>query len=105
MRNMVVQRETMKLQQAQTLAETARIREDIHRIRTNVAVLQKEGTLKDLDIELRKAGIQPNDPLWSRVVGRFLSNMTTTDGSFLSVPDWKKGVRSGFDSLWNYFVK
>lgn len=36
--------------------------------------IKKDTTLKQLDIDLRRMGVQPNDPLWSRIVGRLLNN-------------------------------
>lgn len=50
------------------------------RMRRNIEMLRKDNTLRDLDIELRKQGISPNDPLWSRVLGRVLSNIFTEEG-------------------------
>jgi len=50
-------------------------------IRKRISLMEKDGVLKDLDIELRKQGINPQDPLWARVVGRLLSNFFDANGS------------------------
>lgn len=33
----------------------------------------KDNVIKDMEIELRKNGINPNDPLWARILGRMLA--------------------------------
>lgn len=43
------------------------------RIRANVNLMYKDGTLKDLDINLKKMGIQPSDPMYARIVSQGLS--------------------------------
>lgn len=57
---------SMKQQRSHTRADIGRINESVRQMR-------KDGVLKDLDIELRKQGINPQDPLWARVVGRLLA--------------------------------
>lgn len=85
MLNMREQRLTMEVGRAQARAETDRIRE-------NIQQMKKDGVLKDLDIELRKQGINPQDPMWSRIVGRVLANFFEDDGSFRNTTGniWKK---------------
>lgn len=43
--------------------------------RTRIDNAKKDGTLKDLEINLRKMGINPNDPMWSRVLGQFIQSL------------------------------
>lgn len=62
------QRTVIPYQKRQMDAETARARETIRQ-------MEKDGTLKDMDIELRKQGINPQDPMWARIVGRILSDL------------------------------
>lgn len=66
---------TMALSRAQT-------REEIIRIRENVRQMQKDGTLKELDIELRRMGLNPSDPTWQRVAGQALSKLFESDNVF-----------------------
>lgn len=54
-------------------AQRANTEEDKKRIRATVANLKKDSALKQLDIDLRKKGINPNDPMWTRVLGRLLN--------------------------------
>nr|UXQ87919.1 MAG: DNA pilot protein [Microvirus sp.] len=50
------------------------MREQNAQTRQATANLKKDGSLKQYDIELRKLGINPNDPMWSRIVGRLINN-------------------------------
>lgn len=50
------------------------MREQNAQTKQATANLRKDGTLKQYDIELRKLGINPNDPMWSRIVGRLINS-------------------------------
>lgn len=56
----------LRAQRANTDAERERIREGVNN-------LKKDGILKDLDIELKRNGIQPSDNIFLRILGRILS--------------------------------
>jgi hypothetical protein len=56
----------MKIEAARTEAEKDRIRQQISN-------MQKDGTLKQMDIDIRKLGIQPNDPMYMRMLGRIFN--------------------------------
>lgn len=45
---------------------------DRARLRSQIDIMSKEGALKDLEIQLRKIGLSPNDPWWSRIVARVI---------------------------------
>jgi hypothetical protein len=77
---MIEQRENIKLERGRIKASTFQSQMESKRIAENIKLMLKDGTLKDMDIELRKAGINPNDPMWARVVGRFLTNLTSEEG-------------------------
>lgn len=68
MLTMIEQRKGMPL-------ERGRVRADTDRIRKQIFLMEKDGTLKDMDIALRRDGINPSDPLWARYVGMFLSDI------------------------------
>jgi hypothetical protein len=56
--------------------------------------LVKDGTLKQLDINLKKDGVQPTDALWQRVIAQLISNIMPTGGLSSigsSISDWAKG--------------
>lgn len=79
MANLREQRLLTRAQTANTHAERQRIYHDIARIDETVRQLKKDGTLKDMDIELRRGGINPNDPMWARMLGRALSSIFPED--------------------------
>lgn len=49
--------------------------EDMQRIRATVSNLQKDGTLKQLDINLRELGIQPGSPMWATIAGQAMQRI------------------------------
>lgn len=59
---------SMRAQRGQTAAETARIRKAID-------IMDKDGTLKDIEIALRRKGINPNDPTWVRMLSMFMDDV------------------------------
>lgn len=75
MLTMIEQRKSLPLERGRLTVETARSYQEIRRIKESVRQMELDGTLKQLDIDLRKQGINPNDPLWARYVGRFLSDL------------------------------
>lgn len=54
--------------------------EERNRIRAQKQNIQLDSELKRLDIQLRKKGINPNDPMWSRIVGRVVDEYFKTGG-------------------------
>lgn len=60
---------------AQTAASTAVNQAQRNNILQNTENLQKEGTLKQLEINLRQIGVNPNDPQWQRIIGQLLSKV------------------------------
>lgn len=78
--NMQDQLLTNKLERAHTREDIGRIMIEKRRLSESVEQLKKGNVLQDLDVELRKQGINPNDPLWSRIVGRVLAPLTSEQG-------------------------
>ena len=74
-KTMAEQRLNMEYQRAHTDADRQRIIADTRRIKSNIAIMQKDNTLKQLDIDLRRQGINPQDPMWARIVGRMLADL------------------------------
>lgn len=52
----------------------------LKRINQEYYNLVKDGTLKQLDIELKRTGVQPTDELWQRAVGRIVSDILPEGG-------------------------
>lgn len=80
MKSMQVERINKQLEQTRIRADVKRLIAEKDRIEETTRQLQKDGILKDLDIELRKQGINPQDPMWSRIVGRILTNFFDDSG-------------------------
>jgi hypothetical protein len=62
-------------------------------INQNYQNLIKDGTLKQLDIELKRTGVQPTDELWQRAIGRIMSDLIPTGslpGLGKSIMEWGK---------------
>lgn len=66
-------------------------------IQQAAANLKKDGRLKQLDIELRQMGINPNDPMWARVLGRLLDQYLPQSSS--SGNRIKKAFKPGSDRI------
>ena len=56
-----------RLQQAKTIAETDKIREDINKVKQNIR-------LDDFEEQLNKIGLTRNDPRWMRIVNEVVTN-------------------------------
>lgn len=76
----------------QNKATTAKVRQEI-------ANLIKDGQLKQMDINLRKLGINPSDPTWQRVLGQFMSNPNSLKNLTSPDPFRIKEGRRLLDSL------
>lgn len=66
-----------KLSEAQKLNVEQSIRESQQRIQNlkkDSSIKEREIIMKDLDIQLKRNGIQPSDPLYQRVIGRVLGS-------------------------------
>jgi len=59
--------ESMKIQRAKTAQE-------INNIKQQTRILKQDERLKELELDLRRQGINPNDPMYIRVLGRVLSD-------------------------------
>lgn len=75
-------------------------------IRTQIDNLRKDTQLKDLDIQLKKMGIMPGDPLWARILGRIIGdpskvadNIKATGGTLKKLVTDPKGFKKDLDSV------
>ncbi|AXL15351.1 DNA pilot protein [Microviridae sp.] len=57
----------------------AKTSEEIKHIRQQAANLKRTGVIQELDIELRKLGVNPNHPMWSQILGRLLGKSFLTE--------------------------
>lgn len=91
MLNMHEQNLNLKLNRSQVGLEMNRLRE-------NIQLLKQQGVLNNLDINLKKAGINPNDPTWMRIVAQKLQQWADDPNS-----SWNDSESIFNDS--NYFSK
>lgn len=54
-------------------AQRSKVPHEINLIRQQIENLKKDGTLKQLDINLKEKGVQPSDALWQRILAQLLS--------------------------------
>jgi len=76
-------------------------RQEMRVMAENIKILKQDGILRELDIELRQQGINPNDPMWARIVGRVLGNWIDTDRP-LAPGETKGALRQIRDNFWNW---
>ncbi|AXH76292.1 MAG: DNA pilot protein [Microviridae sp.] len=70
----------MKQQRSNMGVDQLRMKLDMNRMQEQIRLMQKDGKLKDLEIGLRKQGINPQDPQWTRIVGQALSGNFDSPG-------------------------
>lgn len=89
---------TMKLQNAQLPLQKQKLQQEIDMLKMNVLNADIDRRIKNIELELRNKGINPNDPTWSKELWDRISNWWSKDDQF--VRDEKKrtyGGRPGFD--------
>lgn len=64
--------QTARLQRAKT-------RQEIIQVRSTIQSIRADTDLKKLEVDLRKQGINPQDPMWARVLGRAINSFFDTD--------------------------
>jgi len=73
--NAGLQAEDLKLKPEETRQRIKQIKEQTNQTLKQIELMQKDGTLKDLEIQLRKTGLNPSDPTLIRLLNQFLSNL------------------------------
>lgn len=74
---------------------------DIQQMQHRIQLMEKEGITRDIENNLRRMNINPNDPMWSRIVGQFLSD---TLGSGRPSDVISKGMNSTGVNLWQFLI-
>lgn len=87
---------TMKAQRLNTAAERQRIYATIENIK-------KDSTLKQLDINMKKMGIQPNDPAYMRILSRLIGNVSPEEAQKINstINPFSKGFAENVKKGWN----
>lgn len=58
--------------------------------------LERDGKLKDIEIKLRNKGINPNDPMYARIISNVLTHWFDNTGELKT-----ENIESIIDSIWN----
>lgn len=75
METQFLQRQQMRQNMAKTKIEMANIRAQTTRVLQGVQLLKQQGTLNELEIQLRNKNLTFRDPLWTRMVAKALDKM------------------------------
>lgn len=98
-KSMIESRKAMPLDRAKTAAETRNI------IRA-FDLMEQDGVIKELDIELKRLGINPGSPVWSTVLGRIFSDGITGKSGFSLPSHYAAGseeFRAIIEKIKSYF--
>lgn len=92
--------QSTKLSKSQQIQIKQNIEESSARIRTmkvdnNLKGVETE--IKKVELGLRKAGINPNDPAWARIIGRVLDESGVTEGVIKGAKGGPGVLRKTFD--------
>lgn len=74
MLNMKEQNLGMQLQRKHTAADIARVREETKRIKEARYMLERDGVIREMDIALRRSNINPNDPMYARILSGIIEH-------------------------------
>lgn len=72
------------LDRDRTYSEIKRTNAETARLRQTYELLKQDGTLKEIEIELRKSGINPNDPMWQRYLGLIIQGFADEGKDFMN---------------------
>lgn len=86
---------TMRAQRANTQMEREAILGRIDNLR-------KDATLKELDINLKKLGIQPNDALWQRILAQLINQGGIPGTGDINNPDLNKKTPTGLSPFLDF---
>lgn len=73
--NLIQERAYKQVQSAHTDADRKRILAETARIKKSIDLMMKEGVIKDLDVDLSKAGVRASDPIWYRSLGLIVNSV------------------------------
>lgn len=85
-----------RLRAAKTSDERQQIQANINEINSRISNLRRDGTLKDIEIKLRQKGINPNDPMYQRIIGQAI------DGIIENPLDLSAKIKKLKDDIWNW---
>jgi len=87
---------TMREQRTKIPQELANLRIQHQQVREQIKLMRQDGTLKRLEIQLREDGINPNDPMYLRIMGQAL------DGLLKNPEGFQERLNKMGSNLWNW---
>nr|QJB19924.1 MAG: DNA pilot protein [Microvirus sp.] len=87
-KQMYEQRAIMAMDRWKTSEEIGRIEQEKKRIVENINLLKQQGVLNQLEINLRKKGVNPNDPTWARILVQAFQRAVDAPAGTFSKSSW-----------------
>lgn len=78
--------------------QNAQSQEEVNRIKRQIQGLTLDNRLKELDIQLKKNGIQPGDPLYMRILGQIVNDKE--GGAAGAIKRFGTGILDGLKNMW-----
>lgn len=82
MLTMQTQRVNTVLDRSKTYSEIRRNNVEVARAKAHIDLMIKDGTLRDIEIELRKQGVNPNDPAYQRELMKLFKSLNFSQDSY-----------------------
>lgn len=73
---------SMQAGRAKTAQEITNLKAQHAQVREQIKLMRQDGTLKRLEIQLREDGINPNDPMYMRIMGQALDGLLKNPAGF-----------------------
>lgn len=93
MLSMREQRKNTVLDRSKTYSDIRRNDAETARARQHVELMAKDGTLRDIEIQLRKEGINPNDPAWQRWLVKLLQEAYSVGSDPYPIEGYRPGSK------------
>jgi len=86
---------TMRLGRAKTSQEIQNLETQNAQVRQQISLMKQDGTLKQLEIQLRRKGINPNDPMYMRILAQGLEQIVNNPQTA------QQKIKKLTDTIWN----
>jgi len=93
MLSMQEQRKNTILDRDKTYSTIKRDSAETSRALQHIALMAKDGTLRDIEIALRKDGVNPNDPAWQRELMKLFKSLDFSGGDPYPIQDYRPGSK------------
>lgn len=83
---------SIELQNSKNPQEREKLAAEIKQLETITSNAKIEGSIKALDLKLREKGINPNDPMYARMLGNALQNNELMENVDKAFEEWFKAI-------------